>query len=113
MPSIGDLIVGGLYPLVSGATDTPLPLLSTQLQVATKPGALYQFNVLNFDQTSGYLILLLDQVAAPISGAGIRPIDAYFIPAATATIPGQQAVLFSAIMSLLFGLQKGLRPARR
>ena len=87
MPSIGDLIIGGLPPVTTQA-------LANSLQHSAKPGAISEFTVLNFDQTTGYLILLLDSVALPGNGAVI-PIDQFFIPPATATVPGQLGVSYT------------------
>lgn len=87
MANIGDLLVGGLLPVTTQA-------LANRLQHSAAPGALSEFTVLNFDTTTGYLILLLDQVATPANGAVI-PIDQFFVGPATSTVPGMLGVSYT------------------
>ena len=59
MANIGDLIVGGVYPVVSGA-------LGKGLELSTKAGELHAITIHNYNATAR-MVLLLDQTADPTS----------------------------------------------
>ncbi len=80
MASIGDLIIGGHTPIVSQTFE-----VSHQL-AKTGPGQVYDLTAHNYN-ASVRMVLLLDQIAAPVNGA-VTPIFAWPIAGSTAGGPG-------------------------
>lgn len=81
MPSVGDIFVGGIAPVVSQK-------LEQDHQLATKTGSLTSLTVHNYNATAR-MILLLDQTADPTLYVAQAVLPIWFMPiSGLSTTPG-------------------------